>query len=348
MEGRGIEHVLISGATGFLGSALARVLCARGRKVHALFRAGSERGELEELPIVWHAAELREAATLERAFGEARQEAGSEPLDVAHCAALVSYRTRDEALAREVNVEGTRRMLACARAAGARRFLHVSSVVTLGPARRGEILREDSARRAGAFGVHYVDTKRAAEDLALAAAAELDVVVASPAAIFGASSARANSGKFLRRMRRRGPWLAPPGGVGLVGVDDAAEGCALALERGARGRRYLLAESSASLAELIALVARLSGVRAPLGRLPLPLWSIARALVGLMDRVRPLDELTPQAMRMLGSRFGCSGERARTELGWRPRPIAEVLRAALEELQREQDAPARDRSARFG
>jgi dihydroflavonol-4-reductase len=322
---------LVTGATGFVGAALARDLAQRGHAVHALARASSDRSALSGVDVRWHAGDLEDAASVERAVA-AVCAAGERPW-IAHSAAVISYRTRDTELQRRVNVEGTRALLDACRRHPVGRVLHISSVVAVGHARPGELLDEDAPFNGAELGSDYVDTKRAAEELALRAAAELDLVVVNPGAIFGPNPRGGNTGRFLRELARGavGPF-APPGSLSVVGVGDVAHGCVLALERGARGRRYLLVESAHTALEAFRVAARLLGVRAPRWTVPPPLWRPVVLAAGAADALRPTEVFTPHAMRLLGVHFRFHAERARAELGWRPRPFEEVLRATIDEL----------------
>jgi dihydroflavonol-4-reductase len=321
--------VFLTGATGFVGGELARRLLARGHAVHALARAGADRSGLAGHDVVWHTGDLLERAALERGLDAAGAQAW-----VAHVAAVISYRTRDADLQRRVNVEGTRALLEACRRRGVARVLHMSSVVTVADSPDGRERDEDAEFDGARLCVDYVDTKRAAEELALAAARELDLVVVNPGAIFGANLRGGNTVRFLRKLAagRIGPF-APPGTLSVVGVRDVAEGSILALERGARGRRYLLVESARPTLEVFALAARLLGVRAPRAALPRPLWELAVAAARLADRVRPAELMTPQTLRMLGVHYRLSGARARRELGWSPAPFESVLRATIDDLR---------------
>ena len=325
--------VLVTGATGFLGAALVRELAARGHAVHALARAGSDRSVLNGLDVRWHAGDLEDSRSLEKAVA-ALCEAGARPW-IAHSAAVISYRTRDAALQKRVNVEGTRALLDVCRRHPIGRVLHISSVVAVGHARPGELLDEDAPFNGAELRCDYVDTKRAAEELALDAASELDLVVVNPGAIFGPNPREGNTGRFLRQLAREalGPF-APPGSLSVVGVEDVARGCALALERGARGRRYLLVESAHTAIEAFRIAARILGVRAPRWTVPAPLWSSAVLAARAVDAVHPTEVFTPPTLRMLGAHFRFHSKRAREELGWHPRPFEDVLRATIEELRR--------------
>ena len=324
-----MSHAFLTGATGFLGRRVAARLIDRGWRVHAMAREDTDRSILADLPVVWHAGDLRDEASVNHAISSATLFAAGQPLDVVHLAALISYRAADAELARDVNVNGTSRVLAAAAQSGVRRVVHTSSIVTVGYAEGDAVSTEDQAFNAGDLGVHYVDTKREAEERALRSAEALDTVVVNPGAIFGPASVGSNSAYFLRRAAAGGVRVAPPGGVSVVGVDDTAEGVVLALTRGRRGRRYLLCESNLRLSELLALVARRAGARPPRWTVPPGAWSFLTRAAASWDRRRPLERLTPQAMRMVGVHWRADAARAREELGWSPRPFSEVLDDAL-------------------
>ena len=324
--------VLMSGATGFLGARIARKLAARGHALHAIARADADRSALTGLELTWHPGDLRDATSIARAFDRVCA-INSRPW-IIHAGALISYQTRDRALAQDVNVEGTRRMLdACTRHTVGR-VLHVSSVVAVGPSFDGATLDEDSAWRGDEIRCDYMATKRDAEVLALGFAEKLDLVVVNPGAIFGASERISNSQRVLAMIGkgRTGPLpflLAPPGAQSVVGLDDCAEGCVLALEQGRRANRYLLVESVWSHRDLIALVASRCGKSAPLS-VPRWLWRAAEFSANLLDGMLRSDFFTPQTLTLARIEFRTSAERARRQLGWRPRPFEQVIDEMLE------------------
>lgn len=318
--------VFLTGGTGFLGGALLDALGSSGASVHVLARSATP--VVERPGVTWHRGDLTDRASLAEALRQARE--GEAVLDVIHSAAVISYRTRDREVQRCVNVGGTEALLDAAKRADVRRFLHVSSVVAVGHAEGAEVLSEESAYNGATLHVDYVDTKRAAEESVLAARDALDVVVVNPGAIFGPASARSNSAHFLERTAAGAVRLAPPGALGVVGVEDVARGCLLALERGRRGERFLLVESNLTFFEVIHEVARLCGSRGAIGTVPEGVWRGMELAARGVDRLRALERLTPQAMRMLAARFRFDAGKARRELGWSPRPFPEVLRDALE------------------
>ena len=331
-------HVLVTGGAGFVGGEVVRLLARQGREVHALVRPRTGRVEPSGPGITRVEADLEDERALRNAFEQAASAARARglPLDVVHLAARISYRRRDRELLRRVNVDGTRRVLAACRDSGVRRLCHVSSVVALGPVARADEELDDDAPLAGrALASAYAATKAEAEELVLAAAGELDAVVASPAVVFGVSGGGSNSLHFLRRVLNGtlGP-LSPPGSISVVGLADAAQGIVTVLERGTRGRRYLLSESPWRLHDLLTLACRSAGRTPPRGIVPRALWSALVGATALADRVVASERATPEALALLGLHFRFRARRAPAELGWSPRPFPEVLGSIVAELGR--------------
>lgn len=316
---------LVTGATGFVGRRLVPGLIEAGYAVHALVRETSDRSSLAGLPVTYHTGSLEEADSLVRATRAAAR-AGTPALAI-HSGAMISYRGTDRARQERINVGGTQDLLRAVGDSGFDRVVHVGSIVAVGAAREtGAMLDEDSPWDPFLEHVDYVRTKRRADELAL----ESGAIVVDPGAIFGPGAEHSNTTRFVDEIRRRGapPWV-PPGGLAVVDVDDVAGGILAAAERGRAGRRYLLTESNWSLLELFTLGAELVGRRAPRGVLPRWAWlAIAGAMVPL-DRVRPLELLAPQGLRLLAETYRTDSTRAQAELGWRPRPFRSTLERTL-------------------
>lgn len=320
--------VFLTGATGFLGGEIVRQLVAGGREVHALARATSDKSALEGLPVHWHDGDLNQPASLEAALGGL---AGRAP-EVIHSAAVISYKEGGGPLQERVNVEGTRALLAAALHHGAGRCVHISSVVAVGVAPGPEGVLDEDAPWNGARLGDYARTKRAAEEAALSFARDdLDLCVVNPGAIFGPQAPHSNTTRFVEgvHQRRFGPF-APPGSLAVVGVEDVARGVLLALERGQRGRRYLLTHESLRLFEVLTAVAGVLGVRGPSITVRPALWGVLVGAVRAWNKVRVSEELTPQALHLLGSHFRFDASRARQELGWTPAPFVEVVESTVE------------------
>lgn len=325
--------LFLTGASGFVGSELVRSATARGHRVVGLRRPDSPCEHLAGTGIRWVEGDLVDADALRRGI----HLSGGREASVVHAAALISYRTGDRERAHRANVDGTRALLAACLDAGVQRLVHVSSVVTVGVAASADEELDETARfEPGRLEADYVATKRAAEELVLAAAGELDVVVVNPGAIFGPSNRASNTARLLAQLDRS-PFPAPaaPGSLSVVGVGDVAEGILLALAKGRRGERYLLTESNWTMPQLIDRIYRALG-RAKRGiALGPAAWRVLVGLAVLVDRLRPLEVTTPTALRLLGEHFRYDSGKARHELGWSPAPFGDVLDATVAWLRRE-------------
>ncbi len=327
MSGR----VLVTGATGFLGSVIARKLVERGLQVHALARPSSDRSVLEGVRITWLSGDLREPESLERAF---KKLASQGAFSVVHSGALISYATRDARAQQLTNAVGTRNVLNACLRHSVLRLLHVSSVVAVAHSSVDRVLDETAEFNGAELGVDYVTTKHAAEELVLSHSSELDVVVTCPGAIFGSTSRESsNSAHLLKEIRDGKRFLAaPPGGVMVVGLEDTAEGCVLALERGRRGERYILAESFWTVRKLLSFLSNECGGRAVRWTLPRPLWRAVVLGSRALDFAFSLERVTPQSLTMLGVNWNLDSSKAQRELGWKAEPAEQLLRRTLSEL----------------
>jgi dihydroflavonol-4-reductase len=317
---------LVTGATGFLGSAVVRALVSRGEPVRAMVRRSSSLRLLEELPVEIVTADLDEPASCRAAL-----EGCSALFHVA-----ADYRLwvpQPEAMYR-TNVEGTRHLLLAAADAGIRRIVYTSSVATLGL--RPDRLPADETTPATLAGMvgHYKRSKFLAEQAVRELVAEtgLPVVIVNPAAPVGPGDARPTpTGRVvLEAARGRIPAYVDTG-LNLVHVDDVAKGHLLAFERGRVGERYILGGDNLPLSQMLALIADLMGRRPPRLRLParalLPVALLAEAVARIGGGREPL--VTADGVRMARKSMYFTSAKAERELGYRSRPAVEGLRDAI-------------------
>jgi len=335
--------ILLTGASGFLGGALARHWLAQGRNVHALARPSAAR-ELERAGLRVLEADFERPDSIAPAVARFARAAGGGAPQLVHSAALISYRARDAERSRIVNVEGTRALFDAWQRERLGRALFVSSVVAVGWAAsaRSAPLDEDAPFSAVGARIAYARTKRAGEELVLARAGELDALAVNPGAIFGLCARRSNTMRFLERLARgQLPALAPPGSLAAVGVDDVVSGIELALTRGQRGRRYILVEQNLSCAELYALALSArpgTEARTPrVLRVPAALWSLA-PFAALPLELVPGAHVTPTALRLLGLHARYDASRARNELGWQPANVRALVPELVRALLRGEDS----------
>jgi dihydroflavonol-4-reductase len=291
-------RVYVTGASGFVGSHVARELRAAGAEVR------------DEWVDLLDRDRLRQAIRGCNA--------------VVHVAALYSYEAEAAALER-VNVEGTRTVVELCRELRVVRLVHTSTAGTCGPV-PGRAATEDDVPPEWELRVAYKRTKLAAERLVLAAARDgIDAVVVNPTTPIGdgdrlpTPTGRMIEGVALGRYR-----ATTPTGLNVVDVRDVARGHVLALERGRRGERYLLGGADLTLAELFAAVAELAGRPRP--GVVVPYAAVrAAAAAGLVNRDEALLARVPAYF---------SWVKAERELGYRPGPVWPALARAVEEALR--------------
>jgi dihydroflavonol-4-reductase len=318
---RAHEVSLVTGATGFLGSRLAHALAARGRRVRILARPTSDTRRIDGLDVDVARGDVTDATSVGRAL---------EGVDtVYHCAAIYEIGARDPAAMRAVNVGGPQNVL---RAAAERRMLaiHVSSVAALGPTRPGESGTE-SHWAGDAPRSPYEATKREAHTIARSMAkAGARIRLGVPVTIYGPDdpSLTGQTHRWIARGAMKvGAFADLP--MTFVHVDDCAEGLALVAEKGTDGGEYILAERSATFREWFTLASRAAGRSPPLFWLP----------DGVMRGAAVASSMAPAVVReglamSLGMHWAFRGDRARRELGWRPRPFDEGLRDTMAHYRR--------------
>ena len=317
--------VLVSGANGFVGSAVVRALLRHGYPVHALARSSSDTANLAGLDVEIVRGDLLDPPSLERALQ------GCEGLF--HVAADYRLWARDPREIHKANVRGTHNILLAARRCGVRRIVHTSSVATLGLHHDGTPSDEDAPVRLGDMIGAYKRSKFLSEALVRRCVrAGSDIVIVNPAAPVGPRDRKPTpTGRMiLDAARGRMPAFVDTG-LCVVHVDDVAEGHVLAYERGQRGRRYVLGGENMSLKAILAAVAALSGRHAPRLQLPhaavLPVAHVAEAWARFTG-VAP--NITVDGVKLARHRMYFSSGRAEAELGWRARPAREALADAIQ------------------
>ncbi|HTE61514.1 MAG TPA: NAD-dependent epimerase/dehydratase family protein [Solirubrobacteraceae bacterium] len=304
---------LVTGATGFVGSHVARALVERGDDVRVAVRASSSREAIAGLDVDVSVAQLGDRAALRRALRGVDR--------VFHVAGTTNLRAPADELLR-VNVAGTRVVMEEALRAGVERVVHTSSVGAVGPAPPHGVVDERTAFPLG-LGVPYAESKHAAEAEALRVAARgLPVVIVCPAHVFGRGDLGPTSTGVVRRFLLRRIPAFVPGAINVVDVADVAAGHLLADERGVPGERYILGTRNYTWDRLFAELERLSGIQGPQLELPVGL-ALALAEVGAHG---PLPSpVSPAEIRAAGCWWTCRSTKARRELGWTTRPHEDTV-----------------------
>jgi len=306
---------LVSGATGFVGAAVARALCAAGWEVRVLARAGSDRSNVRQLAVQVVEGDLADVASLERALEGCAA--------LFHVAADYRLGARDPKPLYRTNVEGTRNILDAARSAAVGRVVYTSSVATVGIPPDGAPGTETTPVALSDMIGHYKRSKYLAEEVAREAArAGLSVVIVNPSTPVGPGDIKPTpTGQLvLDAAAGRMPAYVDTG-LNIVHVDDVAAGHLLAYERGKSGERYILGGQDMTLREILGVIAALVGRAPPAIRLPyaaiLPLAYVAEAFARVSGRS---GRLTLEGLRMSRKRMYFSSAKATRELGYHPRP----------------------------
>jgi dihydroflavonol-4-reductase len=319
-----VKPTLVTGASGFIGWHVARLLSERGQKVRALVRPTSRLRELEVEPVV---GDLRDAGSLDRAV------AGCER--VFHVAADYRLWARHPQELYGSNVEGTRNLLEAARKHGVERLVYTSTVGCIGVPRGGlgdETVPVTLAEMSGA----YKRSKFLAERLALEfAASGLPVVVVNPTAPVGDHDVKPTpTGKIVLDFLKGAMPAFIDTGLNLVDVRDTAAAHLLAAERGRPGERYIVGCENLTLAEILQKLARLTGKVAPRMKLPYAVAYAAGVVTTGWARVTGHPPRAPlDAVRMAKKNMFVSAEKARRELGFAPGPVDAALSRAVEWFQ---------------
>jgi len=316
-----VKPTLVTGASGFIGWHVARLLTERGQKVRALVRPTSRLRELEVEPVV---GDLRDAGSLDRAV------AGCER--VFHVAADYRLWARHPQELYGSNVEGTRNLLEAARKHGVERFVYTSTVGCIGVPRGGlgdETVPVTLEEMTG----DYKRSKFMAERVALEfAASGFPVVVVNPTAPVGDHDVKPTpTGKIVLDFLKGAMPAFIDTGLNVVDVRDTAEAHLLAAERGTPGERYIVGGENLTLAEILQKLARLTGKQAPRVKLPYAVAYAAGVVTTGWARVTGHPPRAPlDAVRMAKKKMFVSTEKARRELGFVPGPVDAALGRAVE------------------
>lgn len=319
------DKVLVTGASGFVGSAVAAKLVERGFSVRALVRATSPRTHLAGLDLEYVQGDLRDAETIRPAMAGVRY--------LFHVAADYRLWARDRNEIVVNNVTGTRVMMEEALHAGVERIVYTSSVATLAVQRDGTSVDEtvplEELKAIGAYKRSKVAAERLVERMI--AQQGLPAVIVNPSTPIGPRDVKPTpTGRIIvEAALGRIPAFVDTG-LNLVHVDDVAQGHLAALDRGKIGERYILGGQNVQLSEMLTVIANLIGRRPPRVRLPrsaiVPLALAAETIARFTGR-EPF--VTMDALRMSRYRMFFTAAKAERDLGFTARPFTDALTDAI-------------------
>ena len=320
-----VGQVLVTGASGFVGSAVAKALIEAGFPVRALVRPTSPRAQLDGVDVAFAEGDLRDAESVRRAMAGVRY--------VFHVAADYRLWARDPREITEVNVAGTRTIMSEALRAGVERIVYTSSVATLTLNAEGlpvdESLPLEEAKAIGAYKRSKVAAERLVE--AMIANDRLPAIIVNPSTPIGPRDVKPTpTGRIIvEAARGRIPGFVDTG-LNLVHVDDVAAGHLAALHQGRIGERYILGGENVQFSDMLADICAIVGRRPPRWRFPIPMvMPLAYAAEGLARVTGREPFVTRDGLRMAKYRMFFNAAKAERELGFRARPYREGLADAV-------------------
>jgi dihydroflavonol-4-reductase len=316
----------VTGATGFLGSHVARQLLAKGADLRLLVRATSRTDNIDDLPAEHILGDLRDPASLKKGMS------GCEC--VFHVAADYRLWARNGQELYDSNVEGTRNVLQAARDTGVRRVIYTSSVATMGFGNNGRLTDERTPVTIANMIGDYKRSKFMAERLVIEAGqAGQSVVIVNPTTPIGERDIKPTpTGRIIVDFLRRKFPAYVETGLNLVDVVDCAQGHLLAMEKAVPGERYILGGENLTLKQILDKLAAITGLPSPKVKLP---YAMAYA-TGVVDTLvtgtirKREPRVTLESVRMGRKKMFVTSAKAERKLGWNPRPVDDALRRAVE------------------
>jgi dihydroflavonol-4-reductase len=321
--------VLVTGATGFVGSHVARALEAQGADIRLLVRSSSNLRNVQGLRAELVRGDLCDPVSLDKAV------AGCEA--VFHVAADYRLWVRDPQPMYRSNVEGTRAILEAARKNGVRRVVYTSSVATMGFTESGRTVDEDSPVSVAMMIGHYKRSKFMAEQVAFEAAkAGCDVVIVNPSTPVGEQDIKPTpTGRIVVDFLKKKFPAYVDTGLNLVDVGECARGHIAAFEKGRRGERYILGGENLTLKQILDKLAAITGLPSPNIKVPyfmaLATGVVDEVVTGWIRKKEP--RATIDAVRMGRKKMYVSSAKAERELGWKIVPVNDALARAAKWFQ---------------
>jgi dihydroflavonol-4-reductase len=321
--------VFITGATGFVGSHVARALAAQGADLRLLVRSTSRLDNIADLRAETVTGDLRDPESLKKAM------AGCE--FVFHVAADYRLWVRDPEQMYRSNVEGTRAIIRAAQESGVRRVVYTSSVATMGFTREGHIATEDSPVSIKEMVGHYKRSKFMAEQIALEAGNNgASVVVVNPTTPIGEHDIKPTpTGRIVVDFLNRKFPAYVDTGLNLADVKEVARGHLSAMENARPGQRYILGGENLMLKQILDKLAALTGLSAPSMKVPhvvaMGFAVFDQFVTGTLRGKEP--RATIDAVKMGRKKMFASSAKAERELGYKVLPVDNALRRAVDWFQ---------------
>lgn len=320
--------ILVTGATGFLGSELISQLILKGEKVRALKRENSRIPELlkNESQIEWFNADILDYYALKDAMVGISK--------VFHCAAFISFNPADKKMMKKVNVEGTANLLNVSMEMNISRFLHVSSVAALGDAKKDALITENDHWEYHPNSSNYSITKYESEMEVFRASAEgLNAIIVNPSIIIGKNAGKQGSGQLFETIRK-GLNYYPGGSFGYVDVEDVAKSMILLMDSDISDERFIINAENWSYKDFFSEIAQNWGKRPP--QIALKPWMMSLAYLGtqfLSFFTGKKHGLTKETASSAFKKRNFSNEKIKKTLNLEFKPIKQSISEICRHLQ---------------
>lgn len=315
---------LVTGATGFIGSHIAKKLVERGEHVKILLRKSSQTSNIDDIDV-------------ERVYGDVMDmDSVNEALKgcdtLYHTAGVASFRKEDYQKMENINVGGTSNILNAALESGINKVVHTSSIAAIGVDANGGIADEGTEYNLDYLGVKYLDTKHRGEQIALDLAKKgLPLVVVNPSTVIGTGDIYLSSTAFILWFYKKKFPGYMDGTLNMVDVEDVAEGHILAAEKGRVGERYILGNENFTLLQLFSLLEEVTGVPKPKMKIP---YFMALASGYVIERILGMSfpnysTMDLDSVKLSKLRWHFNSSKAINELGYQPGDIKESVKNTL-------------------
>ena len=322
------KHILITGATGYIGQRLAVRLAEEGNIVHVLCRTEANIPDHSNIRI--YKGDINDKKSLINAADSCEE--------VYHMAGFARVWAKDPLMYERINVEGTQNVLDAAREVGIRKTVFTSTAGVLGPSEERPVA-EDDPRSIGFFNEYEETKSRAEARIRERVQAGEHIVIVNPPRVYGPGlMSESNAVTRLIDLYLKGKWRIMPGDGTKTGsyvyVDDVVSGHILAMERGRPGERYILGGANASYIDFFDTLAEVSGVRNKLIKVPVPAMTAFAGFQLLRTKFTGKAPLiTPKWVRKYLYAWSLSSEKAQRELGYTYRSLEEGIRLTVESLR---------------
>jgi dihydroflavonol-4-reductase len=317
-----VQTVLVTGATGCVGSNLALYLASAGYKVRAFVRPSSDAGFLTLVGIKVVHGDICDEDSVRRAV------AGCDT--VFHTAAVVSFARSRRVEQLRVNVNGTRNVARACREEGTAALIHVSSIAAIGIPEGGSLADEETPVDRTSATAYRLSKILSEDEIHNASALGLQAVIVNPSVIIGEQDRKFHGGQLVRGIWKRQIPFYVEGGMNIVYVGDVVRGMVLAAERGMAGERYILGGENLTHEEAFRRTARLIGRRAPFAKLPLSILRIAGSAAEHTADLLHVDSILTADLALNAGRFlWYSSAKAREKLGYETHTFDHAILAAF-------------------